>query len=142
MNDRPPLLTRLRRWTTALLVVVWLGAFAGTHVPAYGLPSLSIGDKSAHLIGYAVLAAVFLLTLRAHDVPPARRAILALLILAAYGVFDELTQPIIGRTAEFFDWLGDVGGTVIAIVLWELGRVVSRRRSQVKNRDSHLFPLT
>jgi VanZ family protein len=81
------------------------------------LPEMSRGsDKVAHAAAYAALG---LLTLRATHgglarLRPAATAS-ALVITAAYGLFDELHQAgVAGREAAFADWLADVAGAGLA----------------------------
>lgn len=55
----------------------------------------------------------------------ARRRWLGLLaILGVYAALDELTQPLFARDAELLDWLADIGGSALGLLLaqWVLNR--------------------
>jgi hypothetical protein len=38
-------------------------------------------------------------------------------VVAAYGAFDELTQPIFRRDAEWGDWYADCTGAAVAVLI-------------------------
>jgi len=37
------------------------------------------------------------------------------LVLAAYGILDELTQALVGRSCDIFDWFSDICGILLAL---------------------------
>ena len=83
-------------------------------------------DKVAHFLEYAIFA---FLTFRSFDHLSGRSrigtvALLTLLLLAGFGVIDELLQGFIsGRHADIKDYAADLaGGSLVVLVLW-----VSRR---------------
>lgn len=49
---------------------------------------------------------------------------MSLLVLTAYSLFDELTQPYVGRTFDWLDLLADFIGSSLGIssVWWALNR--------------------
>ena len=113
-------------------VLLWLGAFVVTHLPPEDVSGIHIGDKTAHGIGYGVLAMVLVGTLILFGRTRLSRIVLTLGILLPYGAFDELTQPLFGRWASFWDWVADAAGVVIVLTLWETVLLVSavlRRRN-------------
>lgn len=116
-----------RRVLVAALLTAWLAAFAATHVPAprvpHGLPS----DKTLHLLTYAVLAGLLWLTLRAYGRPMRSRALATFAALALYGAFDEITQPLVNRSADVRDWLFDTLGVTLALALGALIEVLRAR---------------
>jgi len=129
MTPAAPTLHRARRPLAVLLTVAWVGAFVLTHIPKLKLPEeVHVGDKTLHAVGYAVLAALFLLTRAAYGSSPWRRAILVAVSLAAYGAFDEITQPLVNRTAAMGDWLADLGGAIGAIVAVEILMAITQGR--------------
>ena len=68
-------------------------------------------------------------TLWSYHVPVFCRMVAVILVMAAYGAFDELTQPLVGRTAAWADWGADVLGAVVAAVFWPMvNLLVSRIR--------------
>jgi VanZ family protein len=103
--------------------VIWLfflgAAFVTTHVPPGDLPiPPGTNDKLMHFIGFTVLA--FLTVWRLSDMPRPvafRALLLSLVGLAAYGIFDEATQPYFGRTFDLLDWAADIGGAVTGIAI-------------------------
>ncbi len=137
MNKPPsPRFHRLIVWSVrAGLVLFWLAVFAATHMPVQHLPHSGVSnDKLQHLLAYAVLGGLLtsaLATLR----PWSWRLVLwAIAIAGAYGVLDELTQLLVGRTADPKDWIADVIGATLGSVMAGLGcEVVSRwtRKFQV-----------
>lgn len=104
--------------------ILWASAiFIGSSIPAEDFPSLTIFsyDKLLHLGVYLVLA---VLTHRAfihQDWFPSvsRHAFLWTgLIIALYAASDELHQFLVpGRTPDVFDWLADIGGALLAMLL-------------------------
>ena len=91
-----------------------------------------VSDKTGHLVAYAGLA---LLCVRAVGGGVPRRVVLrvaalALVIAAAYGIFEELHQSfVLVRSAVIRDWYADVSGAVIGIgACWLWGIIASRHR--------------
>ncbi len=112
--------------------IVWVGcftaAFIATHLPPSNLPSAPwISDKVEHFLGYLGLYFVTVWRFRRYTDSPTRsvRPIAIFVGLAAYAAMDELTQPFVGRTAEWGDWFADLAGVMVGIVL---GIVYDRRR--------------
>lgn len=111
-----------------LLTHIPLGRVAA---PDFGIPL----DKVVHLGMYAGLGflARALLTVRAST--PRRRVwtkrILAVaglwLLIAVYGLADEVSQPFVGRGFEWLDWLADLIGVSVGL----LGFVLFRRLVRV-----------
>lgn len=121
---------------TIALVLYWLVAFLGTHVPfAPGVIPWGDGDgggdKVLHFVGYGILASL-LMGLRASRGPFGWYSVLMRwLVLALYGAFDEVTQSLVGRHADVTDWyadlLGSLGGLGLVVLLVRTG---SRRRAK------------
>ena len=108
-----------RRWLPPAL---WAAVIVvGTSVPGPDLPQGPEGsDKVLHLLAYGVLGG---LVLRAAMVewPRARRVatmVASLGAIAAFAALDELHQRLVpGRSADPRDWLADVVGAAVAILL-------------------------
>ena len=120
-----------------VLVGLWAGAFVVTHVPPSRLSSIvSLSDKVLHAAGYLALTCALLGVLKLHGPGGARRMLTVVAIVAAYGAVDELTQPLVGRHADIIDWLADVTGAGLGVVLWITARaVVHRLRSAPSSRE-------
>ncbi len=120
MRRRPIASPDTIRFTRLALAVVWLTAFAATHVPGTHMPALYAGDELLHFIGFFCLASILMLGLFLRGRQRRRRVVTALVVMVLYGALDELTQPLVNRGAAWGDWLADVGGAVAAVLVWEL----------------------
>lgn len=124
-----------KRWISFLLPVVvlyWGMMFVGTHLPHIELPGSSTIvsiDKILHFCGYLGLG--FLLSLLIVTSAARRgeselfalrkRGYLVLLVIAAYAIFDELTQLLVGRSCELLDGTADLLGAlcgVLIVAIW------------------------
>jgi len=109
---------RWKKAIAALLACYWLTLFLGTHMPylprALHVPS----DKTLHFSAYAGLAFLFSLNWSLRSALGWRQRIWILVLLAAFGVFDEITQIPVGRTCDFLDWIADVLGILAGSVLF------------------------
>src|SRR5688572_11442793 len=94
----------------AVLALYWVAMFVGTHVPPDDRPRGPGHDKLMHFTAYAGLGLLMGAALRASY--PGRHRLLWLILPvgAAYGIADELLQPLVRRSAELLDWTADVGG--------------------------------
>lgn len=114
--------TPTRPWyfsRTALWAVCLMCAFIATHMPPPPRPApMIINDKILHFVGFGVLGLLTAWRLGEGQ----RRITLSLLLgwylfLVLYGIFDEGTQELVGRSFEWSDWLADcVGGLVGMLV--------------------------
>lgn len=118
---------RRRRALTCVCVLSWIGGAIATHVPPRR-PASSGFDLGLHTGGYFILAAVLWLTLRAHGLSRGRRIGWMALATAVYAALDELTQPIFRRTASVADWIANLAGVAVALIVLEtLERLRARR---------------
>ncbi|MGQ0633671.1 MAG: VanZ family protein [Planctomycetaceae bacterium] len=128
MTDQPGRLAgeRARFATTITLVVYWLTLFAATHVPKVPrvLPP-QISDKWQHYVAYAVLGGLLTCWWWQRRGLTWRSALGLVLVIAAYGAFDESTQPLFGRESDLLDWRADAIGAATGVALFSLSR---RRR--------------
>ncbi len=114
-----------RRW---LPFVCWaLLVLTLTSIPNPSVPSVPGGDKAAHAIMYGVLGG-----LAAFALVGIRRPVLAhaaaLVGIAALAALDEWHQLYIpGRSADVADWMADVIGATVALILSALA--LARRES-------------
>jgi VanZ family protein len=126
-------MTNLRRILWSVTIAYWVMLFVATHVPPVRLPGTMVSDKTQHFVAYAVLTLMAGVTLWMAF--PARRWIgflplFSVLGAAAYGAFDEITQPITGRTRDFRDWVADCGGALLAAGLLLLLQRIARLRAE------------
>jgi len=134
MSNPSPLPYRRRRYLVIACAIVWTAAFVVTHTPSEHLPRLHAKDVTLHLIGYFIIASLFLVTLYARGTSRHRRAALVFLIMLTYGALDEITQPLVNRSAAFFDWVADGIGTIAAILVCELLLAMSVMRRRLRAR--------
>jgi VanZ family protein len=119
---------RRSRLAIAICVVTglyWLAIFALTHSPVVPTPPLPVRaiDKIAHLGVFAILA--FLLCAAGTTLRHSPRRVVAtvIVIVAAYGAFDELTQQLVpDRFSDFHDWIADMLGAGVGITAFILAR--------------------
>lgn len=78
--------------------------------------SAGIGDKSLHVLAYALLT---LLCFAALSAPPLHRAAITLAAVALLGLTDEAIQALLPyRNASLADWCFDVGtATLVSLLL-------------------------
>ena len=135
-SNASPLRRRIRILLAVALVSYTLVAFLGTHLPMpHGVIPRG-GDKVLHFLGYSVFG-VLLMGLRASLGEFRWPSVVGRAgFLACYGAFDEITQKLVGRSADVADWFADVLGAccgLLAIVL--LVRVWSRRTITATESD-------
>ncbi len=126
----PAPLPRSARVLTVLCIIAWIGAFTATHVPLDRVlrdMEFRPSDVWLHMVGYFGLTTIFVLMTIARRWRRYRRLVTVLHVIPIYGVIDELTQPLVGRTAAVTDWLANIAGMILAIALIE-GLVAWRRR--------------
>jgi len=105
----------------AIVVIAW-----GELSPANEIPDLNIWDKVEHFTAYFGLALMGVLGWSG------RRTPLIFLAVVALGGTLEILQAFVGRDAEWGDMLantlGATAGTLLALLLLWLARLVDRRR--------------
>jgi len=116
-----------RRWAAGMAAAAWmviifrLSALPGTAVPGrFGW--------LGHLLGYAVLASLYLIALDPQVSSP-RAAARAVVLASLYGITDEIHQLFVpGRSSDPVDWLVDTAGALMAVglIAW-IGRRAARR---------------
>ncbi|MFM9058450.1 MAG: VanZ family protein [Planctomycetaceae bacterium] len=94
--------------------------FLGRHPPS---------DKFLHVAAYAILGALVAATLAAAGRLSPRIGLRAGAALAAFGILDEVTQPLpwFRRTADPLDWVFDLAGIVLGIAAVAAVAAVARR---------------
>lgn len=123
------------RWgAISVLVIYWVIMFAGTHAPSMGRHGAGYSDDVLHFTGFAGLAFLLGICLA----PRTWKGFVAIwLLCAAYGAFDELTQPLVGRDRELSDWIADCIGAATGLALSIAARVVwSRGKLWIRSRGT------
>ena len=105
-------LTRRSTLLWTITAIYWLALFVATHLPPARVPRLGVSDKISHFAGYAVLAALLLLSLRAKEISLRASAWWAVAICLIYAAIDEYLQIFVGRHSSFDDWFADAAGAV------------------------------
>ena len=106
----------LRRGT---LVAIWIVLVIITHIPVpQTVQAWRISDKLMHLMAYFPLG----LLLPTCRVRGCQRGGVCLLVIALYGICDELLQIPVGRTASVFDWVADLSGATLGLATTTLFR--------------------
>ncbi|MDA8742086.1 VanZ family protein [bacterium] len=85
-------------------------------------PSPDGSDKVVHLIAFAALAFPLARTGRFGLIPVFVGA-------SAFGGFIEVIQPSFGRSADIQDWIADIAGVALGIVLALLYRRLRKHRA-------------
>ena len=97
-----------------VLIAIWIVLAIITHIPVpQSAPDFRGIDKMIHLIAYFPLG----LLLPNCRVRGCRCGGVCLLIIALYGILDELLQIPVGRTASVFDWMADVVGASLGLAM-------------------------
>ncbi|KPK72779.1 MAG: hypothetical protein AMJ79_15510, partial [Phycisphaerae bacterium SM23_30] len=109
-----------------ILAIYWPLQFVSTHIPHP--PQLRIygHDVTLHIMAYLILTLLYWLARYGKEGPNLRRFKIygVIFLMALYGAADELTQKLVGRHGDFYDWLSDMGGCLIALAaLYLLRRV-------------------
>jgi VanZ family protein len=124
INKNSEVIVRLalrQKITISVLVLYWIALVIVSHIP---IPQIvyraQVSDKWLHFLAYLNL--VFLLWF---SVRPDRRvswrsgiAWLLLVAAAAYGGIDELLQPFVGRTCDFWDFMANAEGILAGLVVF------------------------
>ncbi|MCW8850824.1 MAG: VanZ family protein [Melioribacteraceae bacterium] len=104
------------------LVFYWLIIFIGTSLPSDELSTIiELGDKIKHFLAYLILAILLGLNLHFQDKwknVSINYLLYTFIICTFYGVIDELHQIFVpNRSAEFYDWVADLFGSTMGIIL-------------------------
>jgi VanZ family protein len=121
-----------RRILWAMTAAYWVAIFVATHLPPEHLPRPGVRDKTAHFFAYLGLS--FLVGTTLWLAYPRGRRVIPLLVLvigAAYGAFDEITQGMVRRHPSVDDWLADCAGAAVAAGILLLAQRVGQRHAAV-----------
>jgi VanZ family protein len=118
----------LRRFITVALILYWAFALTMTHIPHTPPLGPVTSDKLAHFLGYGALTGLLFLTLWISRPNLRYMPLIVLGIIIIYAAFDELTQPLFHRDAEFGDFLADGAAALIAVSVLGLIRHFTKPR--------------
>lgn len=110
-------------WARIATAGFLLAMYVATHMPVSIEAPISHTDKLFHFFAYMTLS-IGMLSAWEFSVgllrPP--HYFTVWLVGTLYGVIDEITQIPVGRTADGVDWLCDVGGILMGLMLFRLAR--------------------
>jgi VanZ family protein len=118
-----PSVRHLRTVSTVCFWAYGLVLLIATHAPADDVQflvraadqGLLDADKILHIAAYTVLGLLAALAYGGRWRTTATAAVVLFAMLAAWGVVDELTQPLFGRLADASDWVCDMVGVAIGL---------------------------
>jgi len=131
----PERVRRLAVGMRVLAAVVLVGMFLGTHLPMSGPNIISHLDKLFHFGAYLTLTVCLLASWQlSRGTLEALHYFMVWLFGTLYGIFDEVTQIPVGRTCDGYDWLADLAGIVIGLILFGIasslvGRILRWNRT-------------
>ncbi|MBI2824732.1 MAG: VanZ family protein [Planctomycetia bacterium] len=132
-HGRIPILGAICAVYIALMALATHMSLSGMEVPQWRLPV----DKLFHFTAYAglsfllaTLAAAIWSGTRGRPWARALRYVAVLPAVALYGVVDELTQPAVGRTADPLDWITDIAGATVGLLVFLAFRLVLKRLAE------------
>jgi len=142
-GNQPPLTAKDRVYSASppirvllavILTTYWLSMYAGTHLPRIPVSLAHHSDKLLHCCAYFGLSVLLLAWRQTRGMSTWRTILRILALIAIYGAFDELTQPIVGRDAEIMDWVADVVGASLGLGLtWPIvSRLLHRNESSLR----------
>jgi VanZ family protein len=118
----------LRWFIIIVLVLYWGFALTMTHIPHPPPIGPPVSDKLIHFLAYGLLSGLLFLALWLSRPSLRYLPLIVLGVIIAYAAFDELTQPIFNRDAEFEDFLADSAAGVVAAGVLGLIRHLNRPR--------------
>ena len=104
------------RAVTLTLFVYWLTLITATHIPRVPEPmGFRPSDKVVHLLAYAIFGGAGGAGVVAAMGTGLAQALGLWVLLAAHGILDEVTQPLVGRHADRLDWYADMLGAALGL---------------------------
>lgn len=110
-----------RKLIYSLLLIYWLFILLLTSLPAGNMPNVQINDKVIHFIAFMLLGFLLRSALRIQGkvgfVKKYSFAV-SITIISIYALLDELHQMYIpGRSCDPKDWLADICGAFLGIII-------------------------
>lgn len=123
---------KLRSLFRAAWIVYALALLTATHWPGLAVPEgpISRMDLVVHCTAFAGWTLLLFLTGWVAPSCPTRRVVWTGTIAVCFAAFDELTQPLFTRTADWTDFAADCSGVVLmALVIFAWASVVNRGKN-------------
>ena len=112
--------TRRRKLAIISLAIYWPTLFVFSHIRVpEKVQEAGVSDKTLHFLAYATLVFLLWFALNPERKVCWRKATVwwVLLIVAAYGIVDELLQGYVGRSCERADLIADLAGAFTGCVI-------------------------
>lgn len=110
-------------WYRRVFPAYWVFLFLSTHLPNLRLDIPLSSDKRAHVIAFGILAFLFWRFVETFRRPvPSATVYYAAVVLVVYAGLDEYLQQFVGRGTDWMDWLADLLGLGVVLVLLEARR--------------------
>ncbi|MEP0846212.1 MAG: VanZ family protein [Phycisphaerae bacterium] len=128
-----------RHWYLRIFPAYWIFLALMTHLPRPQIPgAIPYQDKWLHLLAFGGLAFLGLRFRQSWKAPTgAGLRWKAAIVLVAYASLDELTQQFVGRQTALLDWLANVTGIVIVLIMTHH---LERRRAGSAGRSVESAP--
>ena len=110
------------------------GVLVLTHLPQDVMPqslrSLQIRglDKIEHIIAYGAICFSLVYSLKTRG-RCSLVFLLLLFVIAGIATLDELTQPLVGRTASPLDWVADITGVIIVLFSFTVAGMLNQEQT-------------
>lgn len=135
------MLSFLERYSLYILKIplagYWIILFILTSLPTGMALTTDFSDKVNHFGAYGLLSVLLYLNLKIQDKYKLLRknaGTFTIIIASIYGMLDELHQMFVpGRSAEFWDWLADFSGSVVAVLILNIWYNYQNKSLEVKN---------
>ena len=107
-------------WLTAAIIFICL-VFILSHIPQENLAEHSVLiriDKFLHILAYGIITFLIISAIKFR--PYLRINLIVFVLVISLGYLDEYTQGFVGRTVSVVDWLADILGVVLGLILFEI----------------------
>lgn len=103
------------------LIIYWIILFILTSLPSGMAITTDVSDKVNHFGAYGLLSVFLYLNLYFQNkffILKKNPAIFTVIIASIYGALDEIHQIYVpGRSAELLDWIADLSGYIVAVII-------------------------
>ncbi len=110
------------RLAILVLACYWIALTTATHVSASLVASVHAYDKLIHFSAFGGLAFLIAWAVPTNVSRPSQNVLIAAFVASCYSAIDELTQIPVGRTADFFDFIADLLGILLGLLVYMVSR--------------------